>query len=78
MHAADNRIGQTGAITVVAAAVKSGLRVLNFVDLAKVKGRGEVRLANKNLKDADMPIVAAMLSHPESKFTVYGMSKLSK
>ena len=58
--------------------MKSGLEVLNYVDLAKVKARGTMSLAKLNFQDADMPIVAAMLSHPESKFTVYGMSKLSK
>ena len=57
--------------------MKSGLQVLNYVDLAKVKVSGKVDLDQKNLKDADMPIVAAMLSHPESEFTELSMSKFN-
>jgi hypothetical protein len=60
----------------VAAAMKSGLQALNYVDLAKVKVSGKVSLDRKSLTDADMPIVAAMLTHPESKFTDLDMSKL--
>ena len=52
----------------MAAAVKSGLEVLNYVDLAKVKTNdGNIIIVEKDA-EANIPIFVAIITHSESNF----------